>query len=68
LLRSVVDDRGATKWELNPVVDASRKSSEAVIRAMQILSNIVDGQKNLNVNVDVDAIKNVWEKRKNANK
>ncbi len=64
LLRTNTNEHGDTKWELNPTVEASRKSSDTIIRAMQILSNIVDGQKTTNINVNVDAIKNVWQKRK----
>lgn len=55
LLVKTVDDTGRPHWVINPSVEASRKASESVIKAFEILSKIVDGQLNKNVNVNVEA-------------
>ncbi len=59
LVSKTVKEDGSVSWILNPSVEASRKSSETIIKAMEILSRIVDGnlQKNLNISVDLEVIK-----------
>ncbi len=51
-----VDDNGKIHWVINPAIEASRKSSESVIKAFEILSRVVDGNKNVNVNLDIDVV------------
>mgnify|MGYP001408181119 CR=1 FL=1 len=48
---------GSGEWVLNPLVEANRRASESIIKAFEVLSKIVDGTLNKNVNIEIDASK-----------
>ena len=58
LLQEQFDKDGNSSFVLNPVEESKRKFDDAVIKAVEVLNKIVDGEKsNLNLSGKVDLVK-----------
>jgi len=57
-LQEQFDKDGNSSFVLNPVEESKRKFDDAVIKAVEVLNKIVDGEKsNLNLSGKVDLVK-----------
>jgi len=50
---------------VNPVEEIKRRYNESLLKSIEVLDKIIEGEKSVNVNIDLtENIREVWEKRK----